>query len=205
MRVSVSLPVVGCVAVGVAGAGRNVQVLGQGRHAGLPGHAVPDGHRVARFPGRPRHRVRRAGAAAARRRATRVTAPPPRIHDQVDCQAGRSCKKEARRPPSDAICTRHERGGGARARRHPRSEERRRRPASTRVGPTCRTPADPQTVTTVFSSTARSSTSSARSCRQVRALVQRVREASVTVDGRITGEIGRGLLVLAGVTAGDER
>jgi D-aminoacyl-tRNA deacylase len=37
----------------------------------------------------------------------------------------------------------------------------------------------------------------------VRALVQRVRDASVTVDGRVTGAIARGLLVLAGVAAGD--
>jgi D-tyrosyl-tRNA(Tyr) deacylase len=37
----------------------------------------------------------------------------------------------------------------------------------------------------------------------VRALVQRVREARVTVDGRVTGAIGRGLLVLAGVIDGD--
>ena len=37
----------------------------------------------------------------------------------------------------------------------------------------------------------------------MRALVQRVREASVTVDGRITGAIGPGLLVLAGVGAND--
>ena len=37
----------------------------------------------------------------------------------------------------------------------------------------------------------------------MRALIQRVSRARVTVDGRITGEIGRGLLVLAGVTAGD--
>ena len=37
----------------------------------------------------------------------------------------------------------------------------------------------------------------------MRALIQRVREARVTVDGRVTGEIGAGLLVLAGVTDGD--
>lgn len=37
----------------------------------------------------------------------------------------------------------------------------------------------------------------------MRALVQRVRDASVTVDGRVTGAITRGLLVLAGVTADD--
>ena len=37
----------------------------------------------------------------------------------------------------------------------------------------------------------------------MRALEQRVREASVTVDGRVTGAIGPGLLVLAGVTADD--
>jgi D-tyrosyl-tRNA(Tyr) deacylase len=35
----------------------------------------------------------------------------------------------------------------------------------------------------------------------VRALVQRVRAASVTVDGRTTGAIGPGLLVLVGITA----
>jgi len=37
----------------------------------------------------------------------------------------------------------------------------------------------------------------------MRALVQRVQEAAVTVDGRATGAIGRGLLVLVGVTEGD--
>ena len=37
----------------------------------------------------------------------------------------------------------------------------------------------------------------------MRALVQRVRDASVSVDGRVTGAIARGLLVLAGVTADD--
>jgi len=37
----------------------------------------------------------------------------------------------------------------------------------------------------------------------VRALVQRVKQASVTVDGRITGAIGPGLLVLAGVGDAD--
>ena len=37
----------------------------------------------------------------------------------------------------------------------------------------------------------------------MRALVQRVREASVTVDGRVVAAIGPGLLVLAGLTEGD--
>jgi D-aminoacyl-tRNA deacylase len=38
----------------------------------------------------------------------------------------------------------------------------------------------------------------------LRALVQRVREADVTVEGRVVGAIGHGLLVLAGVTEGDD-
>jgi D-aminoacyl-tRNA deacylase len=37
----------------------------------------------------------------------------------------------------------------------------------------------------------------------MRVVVQRVREASVTVDGRIAGKIGHGLLILAGVEAAD--
>jgi D-tyrosyl-tRNA(Tyr) deacylase len=37
----------------------------------------------------------------------------------------------------------------------------------------------------------------------VRAILQRVKEASVTVDSRITGKIGPGLLVLLGVGKGD--
>jgi D-aminoacyl-tRNA deacylase len=39
----------------------------------------------------------------------------------------------------------------------------------------------------------------------MRAVVQRVSRAKVTVDGEITGEIRRGLLVLLGVGAGDAR
>jgi D-aminoacyl-tRNA deacylase len=39
----------------------------------------------------------------------------------------------------------------------------------------------------------------------MRAVVQRVRRAKVTVGGEITGEIGLGLLVLLGVGAGDTR
>ena len=39
----------------------------------------------------------------------------------------------------------------------------------------------------------------------MRAIVQRVSRAKVTVAGEITGEIGRGLLVLLGVGAGDTR
>jgi len=37
----------------------------------------------------------------------------------------------------------------------------------------------------------------------MRAVIQRVRQARVTVGERVTGEIGPGLLVLAGVTEGD--
>lgn len=37
----------------------------------------------------------------------------------------------------------------------------------------------------------------------MRALLQRVRRATVTVDGRSTGEIGSGLLVFLGVARGD--
>jgi D-aminoacyl-tRNA deacylase len=37
----------------------------------------------------------------------------------------------------------------------------------------------------------------------VRAVLQRVKRASVTVDGRVTGEVGPGLLVLLGVGKGD--
>ncbi|MFO1305100.1 MAG: D-aminoacyl-tRNA deacylase [Burkholderiales bacterium] len=38
----------------------------------------------------------------------------------------------------------------------------------------------------------------------MRTLIQRVREADVTVDGCVVGAIGPGLLVLAGVTDGDD-
>lgn len=37
----------------------------------------------------------------------------------------------------------------------------------------------------------------------MRACIQRVREAKVTVDGKVAGEIGAGMLVLLGVAAGD--
>ena len=39
----------------------------------------------------------------------------------------------------------------------------------------------------------------------MRAVVQRVTDAKVTVDGEITGSIGKGLCVLLGVEAGDEQ
>ena len=37
----------------------------------------------------------------------------------------------------------------------------------------------------------------------MRAIVQRVSEARVTIDGEVAGQIGRGVLVLVGVEAGD--
>ena len=37
----------------------------------------------------------------------------------------------------------------------------------------------------------------------MRALVQRVSHASVTIDGRLHGQIGQGFLVLLGITDGD--
>ena len=37
----------------------------------------------------------------------------------------------------------------------------------------------------------------------MRAVVTRVNEASVTIDGEITGQIGKGFLVLLGITQGD--
>jgi D-tyrosyl-tRNA(Tyr) deacylase len=38
----------------------------------------------------------------------------------------------------------------------------------------------------------------------MRAVIQRVSRASVTVDGKLVGQIGRGLLVLLGVATGDD-
>jgi D-tyrosyl-tRNA(Tyr) deacylase len=38
----------------------------------------------------------------------------------------------------------------------------------------------------------------------MRAVVQRVSRSSVTIDGELTGKIGKGLLVLLGVSTGDE-
>lgn len=39
----------------------------------------------------------------------------------------------------------------------------------------------------------------------MRAIIQRTSEASVTIDGRVTGQIGRGLLVLLGIEHEDTR
>ena len=39
----------------------------------------------------------------------------------------------------------------------------------------------------------------------MRALLQRVSQASVTVDGRITGKIGKGFVILLGVTHSDSQ
>lgn len=38
----------------------------------------------------------------------------------------------------------------------------------------------------------------------MKAVVQRVKQASVTIDGEVVGEIGQGLLVLLGIAAGDD-
>ena len=37
----------------------------------------------------------------------------------------------------------------------------------------------------------------------MRAVVTRVREASVTIDGEVTGQIGKGFLILLGITHDD--
>jgi D-tyrosyl-tRNA(Tyr) deacylase len=39
----------------------------------------------------------------------------------------------------------------------------------------------------------------------MRAVIQRVRQARVSVDGRIVGEIGAGVVVLLGVGKGDSK
>lgn len=39
----------------------------------------------------------------------------------------------------------------------------------------------------------------------MRALIQRVKEASVTIDGKIYSEINQGLLILLGIEAGDDQ
>ena len=39
----------------------------------------------------------------------------------------------------------------------------------------------------------------------MRAVVQRVKEAEVKVDGKVTGKIGKGFLVLLGVKVGDTK
>lgn len=38
----------------------------------------------------------------------------------------------------------------------------------------------------------------------MKAVVQRVKQASVTIDGEVVGEIGQGLLVLIGIAVGDD-
>ena len=39
----------------------------------------------------------------------------------------------------------------------------------------------------------------------MKALIQRVKNASVEIDGKIVSKIGQGLLVLLGVVKGDEK